>query len=176
MQLKKNVNNDFEIQSPGEFVILIETYKKIENKDRKETATKILKSIDKSIKKINQDTSRLLIKNEIYKTIIEYPYYIKPFQLEKTRLFQKFKLFFKLNKKNLSPLAVWVCEMIDQESRKNNQSKIRQKVIQSWMKAIVEKNPKETNLYFENVLIKLFYHIDARLSLFLKYSQPQLKI
>ena len=147
--------------------LLTTLYKTIELSMKRNEIIKIWKKLENNIKQLqNTGHTASLIRNEIYKTIIEYSsssLTLSSIDIDTTL---KFKSFFKKNEKKLSPLAHVICSMVIEELKQETKMNTKILFYKNWIRNLQKKNISEVNIYFDQVLIDIINNINNRLLLF----------
>ena len=168
-------------KTPSEVHLLVKTYDQMPNNKTKKQILLAFQNLQKVLGDLNQDTEFLLIKNEIYKTLMEYPIRFPSDQKNNEDPLLSFPSLFKNKKDEFSPLAQWVCHAILKEWESiptipvdhptlTSKLKIKSKALRAWQKTLKGKKVTEINNYFNNVLVEVMANLNLRLSLFSKYS------
>ena len=167
---------------PVELKILVGSYHRMSDKILKMEAMKGFKNLQKVLGLLESKIEILLIKNEIYKALIEYPLPPIDSVAGESDSGTSFDLFFQKNKNQLLPLAQWICEAVLKELKQipnipldnpfsHSKMETQGRILKTWRGNIKGKNVTEINLFFEHVIVALVKNLHQRLALFLKYSK-----
>ena len=176
--------NDINIlkDAPSEIKILIDSYSFTQDQLIKDNILTSLKQLEKDLGKLERKIEFLLIKNDIYKTLMEYPHSQTSANTIGPKSIKQFNRFLQKNEKKLSPLAKWICQALLQELKQevaipidnplfSSQMKARSRILKGWLSALRNKSVEEINAYFDQVLALIINNLTKRISLFLNYSQ-----
>lgn len=167
---------------PVELKILIDSYHLMDDKLFKKQALTALQKLEQTLGQLEQAMEFLLIKNEIYKALIEYPHPLMATHTAKNSSLAAFDSFFKKHKNQLLPLGQWISEAVLTELKQvpdiplahsfaTSKMETRSRVLKAWFNNLQGKSAAEINLYFEQVMVAMINHLHKRLAVFLEYSQ-----
>ena len=167
---------------PVELKILVDSVHLMSDKNLKLKVMKGLKNLEKVLGHLESETEILLIKNEIYKALIEYPHPSIDSSTVESHSDTSFDSFFQKNKSQLLPLAQWICEAILKELKQipnipldnpfsHSKMETQRRILETWLGNLKGKSITEINLSFEHVILALINGLHQRLALFLKYSK-----
>ena len=165
---------------PIELKIMVDSYHLMSDQKMKKNALMALQKLEQNLGHLEQRIEFLLIKNDIYKSLIEYPNTPPSSTKDNPSLFA-FRSFFQKKRKQLSPLAQWVCDAALKELKPipnipiddplfSPQMKAQYHILKTWPIILKGKRVAEINHYFEQVLVNILNNLYKRVATFLKYS------
>ena len=167
---------------PVELKILLDSYHLMNYKNFKIKAMKEIYKLEEVLGHLESEMEFLLIKNEIYKSLIEYP--LPPIDTHSvgSHSITTFDLFFQKNKDQILPLGQWICEAVLKELKQipnipldnpfsHSKMETRGQILKTWLGNLKGKSITEINLSFEHVTVSLIRGLHQRLAVFLKYSK-----